>query len=169
MSIADTYEAYREDRTYWLPKVEYRKRREQLYSELYSELFEQIYPSTHTLLANYLISKRLTAYAKALVIRKFAIKLSDVIDIAKKDWNEIKKILKERLEKQGFLRADVMADALIEEARARASSLVRKYLEKEAPTLVEIVAKYIIAFALAEKPIEEEKVYEALLENNYLT
>lgn len=104
-------------------------------------------------------TKHPVIYAKTLVIRKFTIKLKDVTSIAGKDWDEIRKTLESRLKEQGFLRVDVMADALIEEAKARASRLLKKYLGIESPNLIDKVAKYIIAFALAEKFINKDNIY----------
>ena len=102
--------------------------------------------------------EKIIAFVKtSLVLRRFSIKLSDVVDITQKDWDEIRGFLERKLKEQGFLRADVLADALIEEAKARASALVKKYFGGEAPSLIDEVAKYILAFALAERLDGEEE------------
>jgi len=94
---------------------------------------------------------------RLIIRRKFSISIGQVTEIANKDWNEIKRILEDELKKRGFLRADAIADALIEEAKAWASAIVREQLGEDVPELAEKIAKYIIAFALAEKPVEEEE------------
>ena len=138
----------RENKVQWPFEIEYRKSKELHYLEA----FEPPYVPT---------AEKVTTYVKtSLIFRWFSIKLSDVTNIAQKDWNEIRGFLEKKLKEQGFLRADVLADALIEEARARASTLVKKYFGKEAQSLIDKVAKYILAFALAERLVREEKAYE---------
>jgi len=91
------------------------------------------------------------------ILREFSISLDQVADVAGRSWDEVKRILEDELKREGFLRADAVADALIEEAKARASTIVKEELGSDVPELSEKVAKYIIAFALAEKPVKEEE------------
>ena len=146
----------REDKMQWPFEIEYRKSKE-LY---YSEMFELPYVP---------IPEKIIAYVKtSLVLRRLSIKLSDVANIAQKDWDEIRGFLERKLKEQGFLRADVLANALIEEAKARAYVLVKKYFGEEASSLIDKVAKYILAFALAERLVGEEEVYKREVSHDIL-
>ncbi len=98
-------------------------------------------------------------FTKTIVVRRFKVRLRDVLDTANSGWSEIRDALRRHLERGGFYRADAVADALIEEARARASSIVKRSFERSLPKLEDKVARYIIAFALAEELVEEEEMY----------
>lgn len=100
-----------------------------------------------------------TSMIKILKINRSVIRREKIIEIAEKDWNSIKEILKNELEKHGIRRSDLFTDALIEEAKARAKDLLKKHLETEDPSLVEKIAKLIIAIALSEEPAEEATAY----------
>ena len=80
------------------------------------------------------------------------IDIDEAIGIAERDWGEIRAMLEARLRGKGFLRADAAARALMEEAKAQASAIVREALGEGHPELEEKVAKYIIALMLAERP-----------------
>jgi len=118
---------------------------------------KKVYPNIAEFLRRYEAEFEAGFLPRLTIRREFSISLDQVTEIANKDWNEIKRILEDELKKEGFLRADVMADALIEEAKAMASAIVKEELGEDVPELAEKIAKYIIAFALAEKPVEEEE------------
>jgi len=90
-----------------------------------------------------------------LVTRRHLIDLAQVEKIVEKEWNEIKEIVEDDLRNRGFLRSDSMANALIEEARTRASIIVKDQLGEDVPELVEKIAKYIIAFTVVDRSVEE--------------
>ncbi len=100
-----------------------------------------------------------TSIIKISVTNRLVIKREKVIEIAEKDWDSIKEILKNELEKHGIRRGDLFADALIEEAKTRARDLLKKHLETEDPSLVEKIAKLIIAIAISEEPAEQATAY----------
>ena len=73
-----------------------------------------------------------------------------VLEAARSDWATLRAELIRKLSEDGYLRADTLATALIEDARARAAALVSKHLGNVSENLVDKVAKYMIAFYLAE-------------------
>jgi len=73
------------------------------------------------------------------------IDIGRVIDLANRGWDEI------RIELVKAVRSTVEADAIIEEAKTEASAIVEEKLGRDAPQLADKVAKYIIAFMLAER------------------
>ena len=105
---------------------------------------------------------------KLIVARKFTINLSRALELASKDFNTLENIITERLRIQGYEQPRLFANAFIEEAKARARQLVKKYFganynestDKDYNELINKVAKYILSFALAEEPVSEEKYME---------
>jgi len=97
----------------------------------------------------WVVSRLLQELAGRQTSKKLSISIDQVADVAGRSWDEIKRILEDKLKREGLLRADAVADALIEEAKTRASAIVKEQLGSDVPELTEKVAKYIIAFALA--------------------
>jgi len=73
------------------------------------------------------------------------IDIDRAIELANRSWDEI------RAELVRAVGSADEADAIIEEAKAKASALVEEKLGIDAPRLADKVAKYIIAFMLAER------------------
>jgi len=90
--------------------------------------------------------------AETLVTIRFVriINIDRVMDLTDKGWDEVKRDLESELKRRGLLRADVVADALIEEAKARASALVKEQLGRDVPELSEKIAKYIASLMIAD-------------------
>lgn len=129
----------------YMPRLEYLKEQNELKS--YSTITDN----------EYLKVQAGITYIKKTVTRRHKISLSSVLELSKGGWNAIRDALTKKLARQGFLRADLLATALIEEAHARARALLRKHFSRQHDHLVDKVAKYIIAFALAEEFVEEEE------------
>jgi len=85
--------------------------------------------------------KTMTRIARVRVIN-----VDQLIGIANKHWDEIRSELEKKFEER--------ADALIEEARVRASIIVKQQLERDASELSDKLAKYIIALMLVERDEE---------------
>jgi len=77
------------------------------------------------------------------MIRVTLVDLDRVADIAGRGWDEIRRELKKAVGSR--------ADELIEETRTKASVIVKEKLGRDMPKLADKLAKYIIAFMLAER------------------
>ncbi len=86
-----------------------------------------------------------------VIIDEIIIELDSVKELMQKDWEEVERELMEVLESKGIKKKDLMARAWIEEAKANAEEMVKRYMGKDIPELVEEVAKFIVAFSIAER------------------
>jgi len=73
------------------------------------------------------------------------IDLDRAVHIAGKSWEEIRDELRK------VVGSTAEADTVIEDAKARAAEIVKKQLGRDVPELADRVAKYIVAFMLAER------------------
>jgi len=85
---------------------------------------------------------------------KLEVDVDLAVAIARRDWREIKALLVNRLMRKGypFFMAAIVANLLVWEAKLEAWRIVKEAMGEDIPELREKVAKYIVAFMLAERP-----------------
>jgi len=89
---------------------------------------------------------------------KFSLDINRAIRIARVEWEDIKRELRERLksERRSPEAVEAAAQALVEEARARARDIAKRHFGSESEDLVDLIARYMLAITLAEERIGEE-------------
>ena len=96
--------------------------------------------------------------AREEVERKYEIDLNRALKIARMGWEDIKRELREHLKSEWRSpeAIEAVAQALVEEARARARDIAKRHFGSESEDLVDLIARYILAITLAEEHIGEE-------------
>jgi len=96
--------------------------------------------------------------AREEVERKYEIDLNRALKIARMGWEDIKRELREHLKSEWRSpeAIEAVAQALVEEARARARDIAKRHFGSEPEDLVDLIARYMLAITLAEKHIGEE-------------
>jgi len=89
---------------------------------------------------------------------KFSLDVNRAIRIARMEWEDIKRELRERLKSEWRSpeAIEAVAQALVEEARARARDIAKRHFGSESEDLVDLIARYMLAITLAEEHIGEE-------------
>jgi len=80
------------------------------------------------------------------------------IRIARMEWEDIKRELREHLKREWSSPEAIEAavQTLVEEARARARDIAKRHFGSESEDLVDLIARYILAITLAEEHTGEE-------------
>ena len=86
-----------------------------------------------------------------VVVDMIVVELDSVKELMQKDWSELEKELAKVLESKGIKKKELMAKVWIEEAKANAEEMVKRYIGKNMPKLVEEIAKFVVAFSIVER------------------
>jgi len=89
---------------------------------------------------------------------KYEIDLDRALEIARMGWEDIERELRERLKSEWRSPKAIEAhvQAIVEEARSRARDMAKRHFGSESEDLVDLIARLILAIALAGKYTGEE-------------